>query len=139
MALEWLLVACIVHQMHLRRPDLLAELLRPHVPKAVEAMQGHQLNTYEGGGDFVCVMNEADPVLLGEILAQLDPDKAEKHWAECLKKGGKPSQSVAHLVEASLPLSAGIAQAAARLRKRFPRASSPKVVSPGLPLPVEAE
>ena len=139
MALEWLLVACIVHQMHLRRPDLLVELLRPHVPKAVEGMQGHQLNTYEGVGDFVRVMNEADPVLLREILAQLDPDKAEKHWAECLKKGGKPSQSVAHLVEASLLLSAGIAQAAARLRKRFPRASSPKVVSPGLPLPVEAE
>ena len=51
--------------------------------------------TYEGVGDFVCVMNGADPVLLREILAQLDPDKAEKHWAECLKKGGKPSQSAA--------------------------------------------
>lgn len=64
-------------------------------------MQGHQLDTYEEVGDFVCVMNEADPVLLREILAQLDPDKAEKHWAACLKKGGKLSQSVAHLVEAA--------------------------------------
>lgn len=84
-------------------------------------------------------MNEAEPVLLREILVQLDPDKAEKHWAECLKKGGKPSQSVAHLVEASLPLPAGIAQAAARLRKRFPRASSPKVVCLELSFPFDDE
>lgn len=133
MALEWPLVVSIVHQVHLKRPDLVTKLLRPHMPKVVEAMQGHQLNTYEGVGDFVCLMNEADPLLLREILAQLDPDNVEKHWAECLKKGGKPSQSVAHLVEASLPLSTEIANAAARLRKRFPRSSLPTIRSPGHP------
>ncbi len=125
MAFEWLGISFVVDSIARERPDLVDQLLEPHVVKAAEMLARNQNNTYDDVDAFISVLAEHAPSALSRILEQIEPVRAEVAWAACLEGSATARRSAARLVDVALSHGGPLGEAAKRLRSRYPKASIP--------------
>lgn len=127
MSLNWRIATYVIHQFGELRPELVRTLIAPHESKAAKSLQSKQTNIYDDADIFLRTLEKFAPDRLIQILSMLEPKAAEEAWTICLTKGGKPSRTAAILVEHCLTMTCELGMVAKRLRKRFPKASIPKL------------
>lgn len=127
MSLNWKVAAYVIHQFGGLRPELVCELISPHESKAAKSLQSKQINIFDDADVFLRTLEKFAPEALTRILAMLESKAAEDAWSACFTKGGKPSRTAAILVENCITMAGEIGMVAKRLRKKYPKASIPKL------------
>jgi hypothetical protein len=123
---EWRFSAGVVSEFAKKRPDLLQPLLAPFVKAAGRILSNKHPSFFSEAGEFLRVLEEAVPSSLQALLEGVEVASAEEGWTASLSAGGKPRQTAALLVQASLSRQDSLGDMARRLRKRYPRASVPR-------------
>jgi hypothetical protein len=130
MTFSWSLIAYDLHLIAKRNPEAAVAVAGANTTTFVAALERNQANCFEGTDVYIEALREYAPGLFEQALDQVDPTKAEKGWATCLRAGAKARRSAGVLVAAALDRPGEIAEVGKRLRQRFPALKAPKADTP---------
>lgn len=82
---DWDLAAGVLVHFRRQRPDLWDKLLAPHLIPSAKPLSEASPVGFEGALLFFRVLKQLDPKALDVILANIDPEAAERGWANALQ------------------------------------------------------
>lgn len=131
---DWDLAAGVLVHFRRQRPDLWDKLLAPHLIPSAKPLSEASPVGFEGALLFFRVLKRLDPKALDVMLANVDPEAAERGWANALQgignyheRGGRRAarEAVAWLIHHAREREDATGTLARTLAERFPYLSAP--------------
>lgn len=138
---KWGLAAAVLVDFHRHRPDLWDKLLAPHLVPSAKPLSEASPVGFEHALLFCRILKQLDPEALDVILANVDPQTAERGWANALQgignyheRGSRRAarEAVAWLIHHAREREEATGALARCLVERFPELSvpAPKTLEP---------
>ncbi|MEO1964600.1 hypothetical protein [Hyphomonas sp.] len=134
---EWDFAPYLIHALHEQCPECLPAVLAPCEETLANAVSATNASWLSEAAVSIFVLIDIAPDFLSKIIRQVDVAKAKQGWVACLRANDKASRrskygardAAALLIEFCLQMDSPVGELARDLRKRFPKASMPRISS----------
>jgi hypothetical protein len=123
---EWEFGEICLAMLAVKRPNLIEAALKPYTREIAHGLSAYRMSSARDAAGFIQYVVASAPRAWAEILARVEA--GEDELAQCLAKGRSHRRTAALLIESALAVEVPLTETAQRLRRRFPRASTPEPI-----------